>query len=319
MDRRNFLGHTALLAVAGGFTRALAAAPSGEIKICLGQWSFHRAYRNVEGYPPLKIEEFPTLAGKLGFQGVDYSGLLIAERVSQPAFIKELNQRASDAGVKNVLILVDGNGHLGAPSEAQRKVAIAEHVRWLDTVAELGGTGIRVNAVSDRSLPAEEQSKLVAAGVGELATIASKRNLDVLIENHGHGNSSDGAWIAGVVDRVNLPNCGTLVDFGNFQKSSDPLEWHDRYAGAAAMLPKAKVVCAKAHDFDASGEECVTDYSRMMKLVIESGFKGWIEVEYEGPGGESLASIRTRKPAANLGEHEGTVGTKKLVEKYLGR
>ena len=81
----------------------------------------------------------------------------------------------------------------------------------------------------------------------------------MIVENHG-GLSSNGEWLAGVMKMVDHPNCGTLPDFGNFRVSDD--EEYDRYKGVAELMPFAKGVSAKSHEFDAEGNEVRTDYSQ---------------------------------------------------------
>jgi sugar phosphate isomerase/epimerase len=74
---------------------------------------------------------------------------------------------------------------------------------------------------------------------------------------------------------VGHPRCGTLPDFGNFYE-------YDRYKGVAEMMPFAKAVSAKSHDFDGFGEETTKDYRRLMRTVLDAGFHSWVGIEYEG-------------------------------------
>ena len=112
------------------------------------------------------------------------------------------------------------------------------------------------------------------------------------MENHG-GLSSNGQWLAGVMKIVNLPNCGTLPDFGNFHD-------YDRYLGVEEVMPWAKAVSAKSHEFDTDGNEVRTDFLKMMRLVTTAGYHGWVGIEYEGKA---------------IGEREGILATKKLLER----
>jgi len=321
MKRRHFLRTTATAALAAGVLLsrlAHAADNTPRYRLTLGQWTFHRAFRGEPGVAKRDTLEFPTMAGELGFEGADYSGLLLDEHHARPASLAELNKRAADAGVSNVLILVDLYDPLGAPTADGRKNSVEKFRPWLNAAATLGCSGIRVNALSDPKLPAEEQSRLVADGVTRLLELSTPLKLDVLIENHGQGVNCDGAWIARLVQQVGHPRCGTLPDFGNFHKDRTAGTFHDRYAGVAAMLPFAKCISAKSHDFDAHGDECYTDYARMLRLVADSGYQGWIEVEYEGPGGLPRTPAPQRQPAAPLGEREGALATKRLLQRHLG-
>ena len=85
-----------------------------------------------------------------------------------------------------------------------------------------------------------------------LQNTTTREDLNVIVENHG-GLSSNGAWLAGVMKAVDLNNCGTLPDFGNFRVGKG--EMYDRYKGVTELMPFAKAVSAKSHDFDEAGNE----------------------------------------------------------------
>lgn len=321
LKRRRFLrnsGATLAAAATLHFNSYAAEKKGPRFQFSLGQWTFHRAFRGAPGVSRRDPLEFPTMAGELGFEGIDYSGILLGNDHANPKKIAELNRRAADAGVQNLLILVDLHDALGAADADQRKSNVLKYVPWLETAAALGCTGVRLNPISDPGLAAEEQARLLADGTSQLLRHAEKLKLDLLFENHGEGLRTNGAWIASVVKQVDHSRCGTLPDFGNFQKDRASGTFHDRYAGVAAMLPFAKGICAKSHDFDANGEECYSDYGRMLKMIKDSGYRGWIEVEYEGPHQGPGGPARERVPAGRLGEKEGALATKKLLQKHLG-
>jgi sugar phosphate isomerase/epimerase len=120
----------------------------------------------------------------------------------------------------------------------------------------------------------EEQMKLAADGLSRLSEFAAKHEINVVVENHG-GISSHGDWLAGVMKAVNNPRCGTLPDFGNFYE-------YDRYQGVTDLMPFAKAVSAKTHDFDEKGDETTKDYRRLLKIVLAANFHSWVGIEYEG-------------------------------------
>jgi len=321
MQRRQFLlNSTAAVtsfALPSLSARAVATAEP-RFRLTLGQWTFNRAFRGVEGATKRDSLEFPTMAGELGFEGVDYSGILLGDHHANPKSLAQLNHRAVDAGVKNVLILIDLYDALGAKDSAARRANVEKYRPWLDAAATLGCEGVRVNPIAEDDQPAEVQAKLLADGLSQLLKFSTPLGLNVMLENHGDGLRTDGAWLASVAKRVADPHCGTLPDFGNFQKNRTTGEFYDRYAGVEAMLPFAKAVCAKAHDFDANGDECYSDYGRLLKQVVDSGYRGWIEVEYEGPGHPPGTPSPIRKPAGALSETDGCVATIALLRKYLG-
>ena len=56
---------------------------------------------------------------------------------------------------------------------------------------------------------------------------------------------------------------------------------HDLYASIAASAPRAVHVRAKIYRI-ASGEEKWLDYTRIMPIIKDTGFNGWMSVVFEG-------------------------------------
>jgi sugar phosphate isomerase/epimerase len=235
-----------------------------------------------------------------GIEAIEYVNQFWKDKAKDTAYVAELKKRAEDLGVKTLLIMCDGEGNLGDSDDAKRTTAVENHYKWVEAAKELGCHSIRVNAASNRSLPFEEQQKLAADGLRRLSEFAAPHGLNVIVENHG-GLSSNGAWLAGVMKLVDRKNCGTLPDFGNFRVSNN--EDYDRYKGVDELMPFAKAVSAKSHDFDAEGNETATDYFRMMEIVVKKhGYHGYCGIEYEG---------------SKLSEPEGIIATKKLLQRVL--
>ncbi|MEM6278398.1 MAG: TIM barrel protein [Verrucomicrobiota bacterium] len=336
-NRRHFLSSSAALTSGAFFAGCSSDSPAPEesaetgpsYDISLAQWSNHRLLKGGDldnlDWPAFTQENF-------GIDALEWVNQFFAEKKGdlglQPKggdYLQQMKQRCDDLGMTSVLIMCDGVGRLGDPDSAKRTNTVEGHYAWLEAAKSLGCHSIRVNSGSDPSLSPEEQADLCVDGLRRLSEKAATMDLNVIVENHG-GLSSNGAWLAGVLKTVNLPNCGSLPDYGNFyvvknrgkkeqyekQKAlyaGDPNltedEYglgYDRYQGVKDLMPYAKGVSAKAHDFNAEGEEIHTDFGRMMSLVAESGYEGYIGVEYEGK---------------ELGEVEGIKKTKALLEKVI--
>ena len=278
---------------------------SSTLKISLAEWSFHKALFDKK----MDHLGFIAKAGVMGFSGVEYVNQFFADKATDTSYLNKMTAASKKAGVAQLLIMVDGEGYLADMDKTKRDSAVANHYKWVDAAAYLGCHSIRVNAHGEGN--ADEVAAAAIDGLSRLATYAQTKNINVIVENHG-GHSSDGQWLSNVMTKINKPNCGTLPDFGNFcLKRKDGAMWgtpcleeYDRYKGVEELLPFAKAVSAKSYDFGEMGYETTIDYTKMIELVKQSGYTGYIGVEYEGE---------------NIGEEEGVIATKKLLEKCLGK
>lgn len=248
-------------------------------RISLAQWSLHKLLFANE----MTTYDFAREARTMGFDAIEYVNGFFKEKAGDDSYLEGLNKRASDNGVTQLLIMCDGEGALGDADPKGRTKSVENHHKWVHAANTLGCHSIRVNAASSGGY--EEQQKLAADGLRRLSEFAEPHGINVIVENHG-GLSSNGKWLAGVMEKVDHPMCGTLPDFGNFcmdwSRSEEPEAWYDRYQGTQELMPFAKAVSAKSHEFDEHGDETGTDYRKMLKVVIDSGYRGWIGVEYEG-------------------------------------
>jgi len=256
---------------------------SSRFKLSLAQWSFHKALFAGE----LKHLDFAPKAASLGFEGVEYVNAFFKDKATDFEYLKQMNEIAAKAGVRQVLIMIDGEGNLADSVNTVRETAIQNHKKWVDAAAFLGCHSIRVNLFGEGS--AENVAEAAAMSLKALAGYAAGKKINIIVENHG-GYSSNGAWLSGVMKKVNLSNCGTLPDFGNFCMKragggywgSACVEEYDKYKGVEELMPFAKAVSAKSNNFDDKGVESDIDYKRMMQIVKDSSYSGFIGVEYEG-------------------------------------
>ncbi len=289
LSRRSFLTSSAVAAAVAtvGSTASAFHRPAAKFDISIAEWSLHQALfgKKVDHLDFSKIakEEF-------GISAVEYVNQFFKDKAQDKAYLAELNKRAGDLGVKQLLIMIDGEGQLGDANLKKRGEAVENHFKWVEAAKELGCHSIRVNAGSSGSY--EDQMYRAADGLRALSEFGATHGLNVIVENHG-GLSSNGAWLAGVMKQVDLKNCGTLPDFGNFKVSND--EEYDRYKGVTELMPFAKAVSAKSHDFDDKGNETHTDYFKMMKIVLDAGYSGFVGIEYEGKKLDEYAGVRATK------------------------
>ena len=292
ISRRQFTQAAAVGAAGLALRQSTAVADHHHLafRISLAQWSLHRTLQSGK----MDNLQFAGHTKKeYGIEAVEYVNQFFKDKAKDKAYINEMKQRAEDAGVKNLLIMCDGEGRLGDPNLKARVQAVENHFQWVEAAKQLGCHSIRVNAASEGSY--DDQSYRAADGLRALTEFASDYDINVIVENHG-GLSSNGAWLAKTIQLVGHLRCGTLPDFGNFQVGNG--EMYDRYKGVTELMPFAKAVSAKSHDFDDRGNEKHTNYRRMMKIVLDAGYDGWVGIEYEGGGLSEVQGIHATKKTA---------------------
>jgi sugar phosphate isomerase/epimerase len=298
MNRRDFL-KTTTLTLAGlsstscrflSSSRAapVAAAPlAGEasappFRISLAEWSLNKSLFAKK----LDNLDFPRFSKReCGIDTVEYVDQFFADKARDEKYLGELKKRCEGEGVTSGLIMIDTAGDLGDADAAKRSRAVEEHRAWIDAARFLGCHSLRINARGPGGF--DELKARIVESCARLAEHGRKADINVIIENHG-GFSSSADWLAAVCREVGSPWFGTLPDFGNFDAGTD------KYAAVEKLMPFAKAVSAKTHAFDAAGNESTMDYPRLMKIVLDAGYRGYVGVESEGPPSieEELRHIR---------------------------
>ena len=276
-------------------------------EIGLAQWSLNKSLKSG------KIDnlDFARIAReKFDIGIVEYVNQFFINKAKDKKYLSEMLNISNDNGIVNNLIMIDSEGNLGDTNNRRRNKAINNHKKWIEAAKFLGCSHIRVNAAGDGS--EQEVSKNASESLAALGEFSVDYDINVIVENHG-GYSSNAKWLVEVIKNAGLKNVGTLPDFGNFCIRSTPkdlsdwgattsgcAEEYDRYLGVEELLPYALSVSAKSNDFDSDGNCIETDFSRMVNIIKNSDYRGYISIEYEG---------------SNYSEEEGIRLTKSLLER----
>jgi sugar phosphate isomerase/epimerase len=279
-------------------TAVAGTKPEGMFfRISLAEWSLNQTLYGKK----LDNLDFPAKAkNDFDISAVEYVSQFFMDKAKDQSYLNELKKRCDDNGVTSVLIMVDGEGNLGDANKTLRDKTVDNHKKWVDAAKFLRCHSIRVNAYGEGTR--EEVAKAATDGLWLLSDYAKNVGMNVIVENHG-SYSSDGQWLSKVIADTGMSNCGILPDFGNFCIKHDGkkcVEEYDRYKGVAEMMPFAKGVSAKSNRFDADGNCIETDYYKMLKIVKDAGYSGYIGIEYAD---------------GDLPEDDGIRATKALLEK----
>ncbi|EAQ63555.1 hypothetical protein MED121_20111 [Marinomonas sp. MED121] len=291
-----------------------------QIELGLSQWAFHRAILgdsrdNYDEYlaalqdSPEKVlrgtmsnRDIVEQAIRLGVNVVDLVNLLFFSRVSDAPWLRAWKHDAEQRGVRFSCLMCDELGHLAASSYKERQRSITLHKQWLEAAAELGCSQLRVNAYGDGSYL--QQLRHCSESIKVLCDVAEPMGISVVVENHGHP-SSNGAWLAMLIESIERDNSGVYIDFDNFFMGGwhhSPKRFYDRYQGMEDLANITVGGSAKSYAFDQSGNETTVDFARCVSLLIKAGFSGVLSAEYEG---------------CLYSEYDGSAKTLALLKKIL--
>jgi len=306
-NRRRFIKKASTLALSSGFLSSLTscsdllqeevalalpiqALPSGLFfKLSLAQWSMRKLFWSGN----LTTLDFASTSRNVfGIDAIEYVNQFFMDKATDTIYLTDLKNRAADNGVKSLIIMIDVEGSLATLNEIKRRKAVNNHYKWIDAAKFLGCHSIRVNAAGKGS--AEDVASAAIESLGTLCEYGEEEGINIIVENHG-GYSSDPNWLIHVIQQVGKKNCGILPDFGNFVISIWPPKYYDTYKGIEELMPYAKGVSAKSRDFDSSGEHKTSDFKKILQIIKDSGFSGYIGIEYEGYKLSSEAGIKATR------------------------
>jgi len=258
--RRQFVAAAALAAPA-------ALAQQKKQLISLAAWSMSGSF--FQG--GWKLLELPGILAKK-------HGITALEHVNQffetptLGYIQKLNKVCADNGVKQTILMVDGEGSTAAVDRAERKKAEIFHRKWIDVAAELGCHSVRCNFYGGAEKWAEDKDlvKRGAETFNWMLDYAKPTGLNIIVENHGRA-SSDPDILVALVKAVNNPKFGLLVDLGNWNQGAD------RYANVKKVLPYHRGLSVKgSYGPDA---DPAFDMVKLMKTALEGGYVGYWGIE----------------------------------------
>jgi sugar phosphate isomerase/epimerase len=213
---------------------------------------------------------------------VEYASRFFAERVRDEKYLSEMNKRAAEHEVRQLLISVDGEGRLGAPDPKQRRKAVSNHRSWIDAAEDLGCHSIEVG-ISSTGTP-EEQLGRVADGISMLCDHAERHHINILAGCRD-GQPVETGWLLDLIANVDHAAFGILPSFALLAatKTEDQL---------ARLLAYAKGVSANSRKFDTEGRETDTDFFSVMSAIQNSGYGGYVGVDYRGTEVGEIEGIR---------------------------
>ena len=275
MTRRRFLGSTA--AAAAGLAAALspharAIEPfqrSGKplLKLSLAAYSLRQFLTGDK--PSLDIPGFIDYCASLGLDGAEPTSYFFPKTFDR-AYLNDLKRRAHVAGL-DISGGAIGNNFTLEGDALQKQI---DHtITWIDHYAALGAPVIRVFAgAPPRGVSEEDAIKRCVPVFEQVCEQAGKRGVMLAIENHDFAMKID--RLMQIVKAVKSPWFGVNLDSGNFH-SADP------YADLMTIAPYSVNAQIKVEIQPAGKPKEPTDLKRVINILKDSGYRGYVVLEYE--------------------------------------
>lgn len=243
------------------------------LKISLNAYSFDKPLRQGS----MSISDLLDYCARVGFDGVDLTGYYFPGYPGVPSdsFIYEIKKKAfklglgiSGTGVRNDFTWSD------PLKRAEEKKLVKE---WIVVAAKLGAPLIRIFAgtLSKESFTWAERLKWIADDINECAEHGSKHGVMIALQNH-HDFIKTASDVDRIFQVVNTDWVGLLLDIGSYH-TSDPYNDIALNAKYAISWQLKEMVFIKDSQVE-------TDYSKIIKIVKQCGYKGYLPLETLGDG-----------------------------------
>ncbi len=280
--RRNFLQTTAaavLTAPAAWAIQPMGRTGPARLQLSLAAYSFREFFinvqRNVAKNPPpadkaMDMFKFIDYCAEHECDGAELTSYFFPKELSTD-YLVQVRRHAFLKGVAVSGTAIGNN--FSHPKGPKRDEEIAKTKLWIDRAVALGAPHIRVFAGQTKELTREAADKLVVEALEECSDYAGQQGIFLGIENHDAIGSAE--HLLKLIKQVNSRWLGVNLDSGNF-RTADP------YRDFAEIAPYAVNVQLKTEINPLGGKgPQPADLPRLVKLLRESHYQGFIALEFE--------------------------------------
>ena len=242
---------------------------ASEIKVGCCAYSYRQYLKGDK--PPMTLEDFLETAAEIGCDGVELTSYYFPPDAGI-GYINELKRRAFLLGL-DVCGTAVGN-RFTFPPGPERDAQIALVKKWTDHAAEMGAPCMRIFAGrAPEGIAEEEAVRWVIECIEGCTDLAAQRGVVLALENHG-GVTSTAEQVLSIVQAVKSDWVGINLDTGNF-RTEDP------YADIAKVAPYSVTTHFKVGVQPAGGETQEADINRIVGILRDVGYRGYLTLEYE--------------------------------------
>jgi sugar phosphate isomerase/epimerase len=252
------------------------------LKIGLNVYSFLELLKANAEDPQRGIDLFAAceFAARQNIDAVDLTGYFFPGYPDAPSdgYIARIKRHVHDLG-----LFISGTGvrnDFATADKAVRAEGVQLTKKWIEVAARLGAPVIRVFAGPQKPFKQwqdaagdarrQDVEAWMADCLRDCAEHGAKFGVIVAVQNHADFLNS-GTEHLSLLERVNHPWCGPLVDTGKYL-TTDP------YDDIATMAPYA-VNWQIKETLGSTLKSPRTDFNRLVKIIYDSGYRGYLPIE----------------------------------------
>ena len=246
------------------------------LKLSLAGYSFNSLFAK-RGTPEeivkaeMSLEKFIDYCAAQGLGAAELTGYYFPKEIA-PEYLLSLRAQTHRLGI-SISGTAIGNDFCLPEGDARQK-QLAECREWIDYAAIMGAPAIRIFAGKVPKGDTEEAAiDRCVSGINECLKYAATKGVFLALENHG-GITATPEQMMKIISKVDSsPWFGVNFDSGNFQ-TEDP------YADLAKIAPYAVNAQIKAA-IAPNGKKQPADFERIVKILKDAGYRGFVALEYE--------------------------------------
>jgi len=224
----------------------------------------------------LTLEGFLEACAKFKMDGVELVDFQLPKK--DFSYLKEIKKKIDSFNLELSALAVSNDFIKVEPKELQKQIDYVG--QWIRMAARLNVNVVRVFGGEIREgIDLEKAYELVRKGLQECVGLAERNGVTLALENHGTFTNNP-KIVLKLIDEFESKNFRSCLDTGNFPSKI-------RYEAIKMVAPSAAHVHAKTYNFDKKGNETSINYERVIKILRETGYNGFLSIEYEGAGDET--------------------------------
>lgn len=244
------------------------------MKLGLCTWSYNRTFAAGK----MDLEKLlHVCADDLRIGGVDI--IDVHMKSQDPDYLLKIKKLATDLQI--TISAVSPGNSFGKDKESDERSEVERINKWTDTAYFLGAPNLRIFAGWAPKARHGELWPKVVKSIKLCAEYAAKRGVTLAVESH-----NDGGYLPTSVETlkllkdVNSPWVKLNLDTGNYQDK-------DMYEALKKSMPYTTHMHAKIHKLGKDGRELEFDYDKICKMLKETNYRGFFNIEYEGKEDEA--------------------------------